>query len=373
VAPDAWIERRRETTDTVEDRDAASGEVRTRRVPRTVVDHVAAPLMSTRADVVLDLDYRQKGLLWYDTYSVRFSGEYRFRNPHDEPRTVVAHFKFPSASAIYDDFSFTLNGEAMPVATDLAEGARASTTVGPGQDVLLAISYRSRGLGEWVYAFGTGDVAQVRDFVLDMTTDFGDIDFPAGTVSPTEKHAQGPGWRLSWKFANLVTGQRIGMDLPNKLNPGPLASRITFFAPVSLLFFLTVTVMLGVTTGESLHPMNYFFLAAAFFAFHLLLAYLVDHVSIHVAFVVAGSVSVALVISYLRLVTGMRRAVTQAGTAQVVFLLLFSYAFFFEGYAGLTITIGAVLTLFALMQMTGRIAWEEVFGSGSRLPAPGSR
>ena len=68
------------------------------------------------------------------------------------------------------------------------------------------------------------------------------------------------------------------MDAPNRINPGPLAARITFFAPVALLFFFTVMVILGVIRGRSLHPMNYFFLSAAFFAFHLLLAYLVDHV-----------------------------------------------------------------------------------------------
>src|SRR6185436_1264169 len=98
----------------------------------------------------------------------------------------------------------------------------------------------------------------------------------------------------------------IGMDAPNKLNPGPFAARVTFFAPVSLLFFVTVLVMLGVLRGRSLHPMNYFFLAAAFFAFHLLLAYLVDHVDVNVAFVIAAGTSMALVISYLRLVAGRR-------------------------------------------------------------------
>ena len=36
------------------------------------------------------------------------------------------------------------------------------------------------------------------------------------------------------------------MDPPDRLNPGPLAARITFFAPVSLLFFFTVMVILGV-------------------------------------------------------------------------------------------------------------------------------
>ena len=366
VAPDAWVESRRETIDAVDDRDAASGETRTRRVPRTVVERTSAPLMSTRADVALALDHRRKGLLWYDTYEVRFRGEYRFRNPHDEPCPLVVHFSFPSANAIYDDFVFTLNGAAVPGTADMADGARGTVEVGPGQEAVLAVSYRSRGLGEWLYAFGKGDVAHVRDFVLTMTTDFADIDFPPGSVSPSEKHDRPGGWALTWRFANLVTGQRIGMDLPNALNPGPLASRITFFAPVSLLFFLTVMLMLGVTKGESLHPMNYFFLAAAFFAFHLLLAYLVDHISIHLAFGLSGAVSVALVVSYLRLVTGMRRAIMQAGAAQVLFLLLFSYAFFFEGYAGLTITIGAIVTLFALMQTTGRIAWDEVFNATPR-------
>ncbi len=150
------------------------------------------------------------------------------------------------------------------------------------------------------------------------------------------------------------------MELPRPINPGPLAARITFFAPVSLLFFFTVMVVLGALRGQSLHPVNYFFLAAAFFAFHLLLAYLVDHVNVHASFVIAAAASVFLVVSYLRLVGGWRVAVLEAGVAQVVFLVLFSYAFFFEGYTGLTVTVGAVITLFVLMQMTGRVKWDDV-------------
>ena len=74
-------------------------------------------------------------------------------------------------------------------------------------------------------------------------------------MSPTGKRAtrrrMGPDLDAS---RNLVTGQKMGMDLPNRLNPGPLASRITFFAPVSLLFFLTVMVMLGVACGREPPP-----------------------------------------------------------------------------------------------------------------------
>jgi hypothetical protein len=92
----------------------------------------------------------------------------------------------------------------------------------------------------------------------------------------------------------------------------------------------------------------------------------VDHVSIHLAFVISSIVSVFLVVSYLRLVVGMRFAALEAGGAQLIYLVLFSYAFFFQGYTGLAVTIGAIITLFVVMQMTGRIRWSEKFAA---LPA----
>src|SRR5205823_844964 len=161
---------------------------------------------------------------------------------------------------------------------------------------------------------------------------FAAIDFPAGTLSPSGRAAQGGGWRLTWRFDSLVTGQKIGMDPPDRLNPGPLASRITFFAPVSLLFFMAVMVMLGVVRRRSLHPMNYFFLAAAFFSFHLLLAYLVDHVSIHLAFVVSFEVSIFLVVSYLWLVVGTCFATREAALDLFLYLVSFSSVFYLMGF-----------------------------------------
>jgi len=67
-------------------------------------------------------------------------------------------------------------------------------------------------------------------------------------------------------------------------------------------------------------------------------------------------------VSYLRLVVDLRFAVMDAGLTQLIYLVLFSYAFFFEGFTGLAVTIGAILTLFVVMQMTGRLRWEEKFG-----------
>ena len=232
--------------------------------------------------------------------------------------------------------------------------------VGAGKTVVLHTGYRSQGLDDWRYTFGEG-VSQIHNFSLAMHTNFKDIDFPENTISPTAKSETSNGWDLTWNYKNLVSGYQIGMAMPEKLQPGPLAGEISFFAPVSLFFFFFLMFTITLIRGIDLHPMNYFFLAAAFFSFHLLLAYLVDHISIHVSFVLCSVVSLFLVVSYLRLVVGLRFAAVEAATAQFLYLILFSYAFFYKGFTGLAITIGSILTLFTVMQMTGKIRWSERF------------
>jgi hypothetical protein len=359
-APEAWIARPSETVETVVERDASGRDV-SRQVRRATTDWVAAPLVRTDAHVALDLEQRQKGLLWYDTYAVQFRSTYVFTNPDAEDRSVRLKFTFPAARAIYDDFVLTVDGQSSTRGGDLAKEVETLARIGANGRITLDVAYRSRGLDDWRYAFAVDGVAEARDFALTVRTNVRDVDFPAGTMSPTSRSDAGEGWDLTWRFSNLVTGQAIGVDLPARQNPGPLAARITFFAPVSLLFFLAVMVVLDVLSSESLHPMNYVFISAAFFAFHLLMAYLVDHLSLHLAFVAAALVSAGLVASYLRAVGGMRERWWQAVLAQAVYLVAFSYAFFFEGFTGLSVTIGAIVTLFVLMQMTARVRWADVF------------
>jgi len=57
----------------------------------------------------------------------------------------------------------------------------------------------------------------------------------------------------------------------------------------------------------------------------------------------------------------MRFAAVEAGISQFIYLVLFSYAFFFKGFTGLAVTIGSIVTLFVVMQMTGKIKWAEKF------------
>jgi hypothetical protein len=329
------------------------------------------PVDASRIQANLSLNYRQKGLLWYSTYVVDYAGDYKFRNDSGEKQTVAFRLPFPAQKAVYDGLVLNIDGQQVQLTTD-DQGTTGEATVGPNQIADLHVAYRSQGLASWRYKLAEG-VAQAHDFLLTMHTNFKDIDFADDTLSPTSKQPTPDGWDLAWRYSNLVSGFQIGMTMPEKLQPGPLAGEISYAAPVSLFFFFFLMFIITTMRGIELHPMNYFFLAGAFFAFHLLLAYLVDHISIHAAMVIASVVSIALVVSYLRLVAGIRFAVVEAGTAQLIYLVLFSYAFFWKGFTGLSITVISVITLFVVMQATGRIRWSERFSKYAAIPpVPGA-
>ncbi|HUW58096.1 MAG TPA: inner membrane CreD family protein [Planctomycetota bacterium] len=322
---------------------------------------------SSNIKVDLKLDYRRMGLLWYSTYTVTFDGTYEVKNTGGTSTDYVVSLTPPGRSGEpghvrLDEFILEEVGASQE------DTGRTSLTlaVEPGRSKQVHLHYRSQGVGQWRYVFDDGG-GHVRNTTLTITTDFKDVDFT--TLSPTEvKKETDDGWELTWKYTSThAKGLTLTMPMPTRQNPGSLAMRISFFAPVSLLFFLTVMIVICVMKQVEIHPMNYFFVAAAFFAFHLLLAYLVDHIDVHAAFFISSVVSVFLVVSYMRLFTGARFALVYAGAAQLIFLIGFSYAFFHKGFTGLAVTIGAVITLFVLMQVTGKVNWSQVF---TREPMP---
>ena len=107
--------------------------------------------------------------------------------------------------------------------------------------------------------------------------------------------------------------------------------------------------------------MHYLFVAAGFFAFHLLLTYFVGHVNVHLSFLISAVTSVALVTGYLSAALGKKFPWKIAIAGQLFFLVLFSYSFFIKGITGLTVAIGSVVTLAILMRVTASVDWNKVF------------
>jgi hypothetical protein len=321
---------------------------------------------ASKVDVRLDYDPKSKGLLWYRTYAVQFQGLYEISNPTPIAQTIYVQFHLPTGGGELEDVAFKLGAgsEAVNVATP-HDGTLVQAIVIPSHGTApLKVSYRTRGRDSWTYQFNNSE--HIRDFKMAVTTNFAEIDFPVGTSSPSVREAIGRrGWTLTWTYADVINPLPLGVAMPNVLNAGPVAARISNFAPVSLLFFFSVLLIIGAARGINLHPMNYFFLAAGCFAFQLLFAYLVDLVPVHISFVIAALVSLVLVCGYLHIIGG-RRLSLLALPAQLSYMVLFSYSFFFDGISGLTITVGAIVTLAILMVASARIDWAERF---TRKPA----
>jgi inner membrane protein involved in colicin E2 resistance len=319
----------------------------------------------SRIDVDLSSDLRRKGLMWYSLYDVSFSARYAYKHVEPTAGTLLVRFAFPDRNAIYDGFRFLVNGSDFAGAVDASDGSiTARVPVAAGDSVAIQLGYKSRGLETWAYA-PSQSVARLRDFELNLRTHFKDIDFPGQTLSPSTRAATDDGWKLQWKFEQIVSGFGIGMVMPSQIQPGELASALAFSAPISLFFYFLVIFVLATLRRIDIHPINYFFISGAFYAFHLLFAYTVNHLTIEAAFVLCSCVSGLLVVSYLRLVVSAQFALREAAIAQVIYQVGFSLAHFWEGFTGLTVTVLAILTLFALMQLTGRVKWSEVMAGST--------
>ena len=134
VAPSAWIERPDVRTEVVENKDERGNVVRS-EVTRPFTRSVPVELDSTRATVDLRLEHRQRGLLWYPTYTVAFHGVYVMRNPDAAPRTLQIRLPLPAPDALFDNFVFTIDGRAAGTIGDAEGEVLASTEAAPGAPV----------------------------------------------------------------------------------------------------------------------------------------------------------------------------------------------------------------------------------------------
>ncbi|MCP5547084.1 MAG: hypothetical protein H7A50_06900 [Akkermansiaceae bacterium] len=196
----------------------------------------------------------------------------------------------------------------------------------------------------------------MRDFALTMDTGFSEIDIPAGSeFRPTASAAATVGgW---WNYEDVIGAHAIAMDMPRCRTRATSPDGDILRTGVAGVFF-AVLVMVFPETRVDLHPMNYFFLAAGCFAFQLLFAYLVDLLPLLPSFGISAAVSLLLVTGYLWRLAGAGFA-RIAAAAQFSYMVLFSYSFFFDGLTGLTITVGAVVTLALLMFFTAGVDWSS--------------
>jgi hypothetical protein len=352
---------------------------------RTAAGAIPPAASTIAAD--LKHEHRCKGLLRYSTFAVDFSGRYSFPAGQQEKQPGFFIFHLPRDITRHENLRLAVDDKEVPIPAEQKLTGRLSVPLPRDAEHVVSVAFTTFGQDMWVYAPGEtaqgssdwpddraapagADMIELGDFSLTVTTNFRDIDYPEEEFAQSPRSSATPtdgGMKATWEYQGLVTRQPMGVGMPTRQSAGPIVTRMSLFAPVSLLFFFTVLFTVVVRRHIALHPMHYLFISAGFFAFHILLAYLAPVIdSIQGSFWICAAVSVFLVVSYMRLAAGVKFAVSYVALAQLIYLVGFSYAFFWKGYTGLTVVIGAIATLFVLMQATGRIDWFKVF----RKPAP---
>ena len=339
---------------------------RSKEVSKPVLRPVPVALESTRATVDLDLEHRRKGLLWYATYAVAFKGTYTFRNPDAEAREIHVRFPLPAQDALFDDFVFTVDGrrpsvpagdvsKEMTAAANAAPGAPSRSTCSTDRAASARGPTRSPRSASRRCATSTSRSAPTSATSTSR----------AGTVSPSEKSS---------------TPRRLGTDVGLRqpdLRPGDRHGAARQAEPGSLrgarhVLRACVAAVLPGRDGDGGNDVGT--VAPP------------DALLVHRRRVLRVPPAAGLPgrprHGACRVRHGRRRQPRAWSSAtcewspacaapcwspalpRLVFLVLFSYAFFFEGFTGLAITVGAIVTLFVLMQMTARVSWDEVFRAG---------
>jgi len=305
----------------------------------------------------ITMDYRKRGLLWFNTYIIDFDASYSFENDTDKAHQVYFSFLLPQGAETFEALLFKVDGVPQTI-TDISKGLQFNKMVGVGESHNIEISYRGRGVDSWVYGLG-GLTTQHKDFALTLNTDFKEVDILTTSVSPNILETTDNGATLTWQAENLISKDDVGISVPEKTNPLQIAKNLCYFAPLSFLLFLATFLILVYVRRINLHPMHFLFVGGAYFVFNLLLAYLVKNINVYFAFGISFVVSALLILIYLGRVTEKwLYTLRDTGLGLVLFLGVFPIAFF-TVYRGLILTIGIVIALAALMMLTAKVKWGE--------------
>ena len=270
------------------------------------------------------------------------------------------NFPLPAPQGMYSGFKLSVDGVDVEVDRRTSQEGQVhrSIPMEPGATREVRVAYHSQGCDEWSYDFQGQASSPTRSLELQVKTNFADIDFPDGTLSPTARTVSGQDWTGVWNYQDLLSGGRVGISLPRRTDAAKQRVHVCLFAPLGLLGFFLVLGTLALVSRVQLLPLHYALLGAGYFSFHLLLAYLGDIAPLAVAFPVAAGVTYFVELSYLRKLTGTAFALRSGALALTLYLVLYSAAFLVE-HRGLLLVALLLLSLHLVMQLTAKIDWSE--------------
>ncbi|MBN2380534.1 hypothetical protein JXM67_12105 [candidate division WOR-3 bacterium] len=309
---------------------------------------------------------RTSGKMRFPGYQVDFNATYVFSNPFDVTLPSYFNLMLPQDTELesLDSLEITVDGEPYTEDHNYSNGIDWSKYMLPGETHTITVSYKSRGTGNWEYI-----LSNYHDLIphlkLRLTTDFLNIDYPVGTkaadtlVIDKDKGSA----EFLWVLKNSITGQNIGVVIPEPVDVGKATANIMYFMALGLIFFLGILLLLTSIKDTPLHPMHYLFLTGGFFVFHILMNYLPTLMQewsggIIWAFLISVGASALMTLIYATLIRKGKVVIWSSALGLVLFQWGFSLAQFVPKFRGLILALIIIAGLGIAMGFTARVDWK---------------
>lgn len=197
-----------------------------------------------------------------------------------------------------------------------------------------------------------------------------------GEWLPSSREITATGFRALWSIPALARGfdssqlglsqlatvadrAAIGVDYITPIDPYRMTERSTKYSLLFIVLTFTAMWLYEVLLKLRIHYIQYFLTAAALCLFYLLLLSISEHVGFAIAYAVASSAIVAMLVGYAMSLLGKRRRALAMGSG---IGLLYGYLYTLlqeKNYALLSGSIGLFVILAGIMFVTRNVRWSS--------------
>jgi hypothetical protein len=340
--------------------------VQWRRDDAATVELARGELSKSDVGVLLEVQYRRRGVTEYPCYEALFQGTYEFRNPSPESAFVAFTLPLPVErdALMLRDLALTVDGREDAGNTEYGADRIVWTGRIAGERTAhFKVGFRARGQGRFGYAFepertssnqashASRPVTAFR-MALAVRGAKGPLDFPLGSMAPTSDATSGDERVLVWEVNRLLSTFDVGVELPDTRGVSTALGKLTLNAPFFFLLFAGGLLVSLRTTERRARALHVLGLSAAYFLYFPLAAYLTAYLPWPIAASLALLGIGALAVVHVARFVGLREA-GLVGLDAAFFLAAPAAAYLVPAHTGLILVLAGFCALGTGLQILG--------------------
>ncbi|MHC4561330.1 MAG: hypothetical protein ACYS8X_01000 [Planctomycetota bacterium] len=275
---------------------------------KSKTEHVMTgnPIKSADHDIVVKLNYREKGKALYPTFETTCVFRYRLVNFTSRDLEAKLSFPLPSRQGLVRGLTIKVDDAELRRQVEMSSSSVSwKMPMSAGQTTNLTISYRSRGMDYIKLDPGSG--RQLADYRVTMECDGiakADLDYPMGCMTPTQivpGAVAEEGTTLIWQLKRAVTRMGMGLIVPKPQQGGYYVGRVLSAAPWGLVLLLVGVLVTHLTSRTTIRWLPLLLLAASYHLYYLLTAHIGDYAPGLVGGMILGGVALTSLVVLLQL------------------------------------------------------------------------